>query len=197
NTVTYNDVHVNITHEEWALMDPSQRNLYKDVMLETFLNLTTIGLAGKRVERNPMNVISVVKPLLVIVIFKGMKEHILERNPMNVISVVKLLFITVIFKYMKEHILERNPMNVASVVKLLLITVILKYMKEHSVLGVKTFIHWCTEELCWIEQGGAEQKKLLRSLTVESPLFFSRYPVPSAGGPDLCRFVVPQQSEGG
>nr|XP_048286133.1 zinc finger protein 431-like isoform X3 [Myodes glareolus] len=43
NTVTYDDVLVNFTQEEWALLDPSQKNLYEDVMLETFKNLTTLG----------------------------------------------------------------------------------------------------------------------------------------------------------
>ncbi|XP_041501767.1 zinc finger protein 120-like [Microtus oregoni] len=43
NTVTYDDVHVDFNWEEWTLLDPSQKNLYKDVMVETYRNLTTIG----------------------------------------------------------------------------------------------------------------------------------------------------------
>ena len=41
--MTYDDVHVNFTGEEWNLLDPSQKSLYKDVMLETYKNLTAIG----------------------------------------------------------------------------------------------------------------------------------------------------------
>ncbi|GAB1303393.1 Vomeronasal 2, receptor 84 [Apodemus speciosus] len=43
DAVTYDDVHVSFTEEEWDLLDPSQKSLYKDVMLETYMNLTAIG----------------------------------------------------------------------------------------------------------------------------------------------------------
>ena len=43
NALTYDDVHVDFTWEEWTLLDPSQKSLYKDVMLETYRNLTAIG----------------------------------------------------------------------------------------------------------------------------------------------------------
>lgn len=36
-------MHVDFTLEEWALLGPSQKNLYKDAMLETYMNLTAIG----------------------------------------------------------------------------------------------------------------------------------------------------------
>ena len=42
--MTYDDVRVNFTGEEWNLLDPSQKSLYKDVMLETYWNLTVIGM---------------------------------------------------------------------------------------------------------------------------------------------------------
>ncbi|XP_057609227.1 zinc finger protein 120-like isoform X3 [Chionomys nivalis] len=41
--VTYDDVHVDFTWEEWTLLDPSQRNLYKDVMLDIYHSLSIIG----------------------------------------------------------------------------------------------------------------------------------------------------------
>ncbi|XP_027290682.1 zinc finger protein 431-like isoform X1 [Cricetulus griseus] len=43
NAVTYDDVRVNFTPDEWAILDPFQKNLYKEVMLDTYKNLTDIG----------------------------------------------------------------------------------------------------------------------------------------------------------
>lgn len=43
DAVTFEDVAVTFTLEEWALLDVFQKNLYKDVMRETFKNLDSVG----------------------------------------------------------------------------------------------------------------------------------------------------------
>jgi KRAB domain-containing zinc finger protein len=44
--VSFEDVIVDFTQEEWSSLNPDQRNLYRDVMLENYQNLATVGRAA-------------------------------------------------------------------------------------------------------------------------------------------------------
>ena len=43
DSVAFEDVAVNFSLDEWALLNPSQKKLYRDVMRETLRNLASVG----------------------------------------------------------------------------------------------------------------------------------------------------------
>ncbi|XP_050998018.1 zinc finger protein 92 homolog [Acomys russatus] len=63
--VSFEDVSVYFTKTEWKLLDPKQRNLYKQVMLENYSHLVSVGLAFS-------------KPKLISQLEKGEKPWITE-----------------------------------------------------------------------------------------------------------------------
>ncbi|XP_077015602.1 zinc finger protein 10 isoform X2 [Tamandua tetradactyla] len=65
--VTFKDVVVDFTREEWKLLNTAQQVMYKDVMLENYKNLVSLG------HRLP-------KPDMILQLEKGKEPWLLEKG---------------------------------------------------------------------------------------------------------------------
>nr|KAF6318605.1 hypothetical protein mPipKuh1_008608 [Pipistrellus kuhlii] len=66
--VTFSDVAIDFSHEEWGWLDSVQRDLYKDVMVQNYENL--ISLAG----------LSIPKPHVITLLEDGKEPWMVEKK---------------------------------------------------------------------------------------------------------------------
>ncbi|KAL4831454.1 hypothetical protein H8958_012034 [Nasalis larvatus] len=65
--VTFSDVAIDFSHEEWGWLNSAQRDLYKDVMVQNYENLVSVGL-------------SVTKPYVIMLLEDGKEPWMVEKK---------------------------------------------------------------------------------------------------------------------
>uniref|UniRef100_A0A2K6E3G5 KRAB domain-containing protein n=1 Tax=Macaca nemestrina TaxID=9545 RepID=A0A2K6E3G5_MACNE len=83
DSVAFEDVAVNFTQEEWALLDSSEKNLSRKVMQETCRNLAFVEIIWYRDCVKAKKVVSMMDKL----------TFLLDENNVNVVFVEKSLYV--------------------------------------------------------------------------------------------------------